>query len=40
MVDGIVPGQKLIMILGEIEEGDNATFYELSKQAARASVFL
>lgn len=40
MVDGPVPGQKMIMIRGEIVKGDDFKFFELSKQAERASVFL
>jgi hypothetical protein len=40
IVDGMVPGQKMIVIRGEIVKGDDFKFFELSKQAERASIFL
>lgn len=40
LLDGFEPGQKLILIRGPIETGDDNRFYELSKQADRAIVFL
>jgi ATP-dependent protease ClpP protease subunit len=40
LVDDVVPGQKMIMIRGEIVKGDDFTFFELSKQVERASIFL
>ena len=40
VLDGVAPGQKAIMIRGPIEPGDDETFYKLSQQAERASVFL
>jgi len=40
MVDGVVPGQKMILIRGEIVAGDDTRFYELAQQADRAGVFL
>lgn len=40
LFDGFEPGQKLIIVRGLIEPGDDTRFYELSKQADRAVVFL
>lgn len=40
LFDGFEPGQKVILIRGPIEPGDDSRFYELAKQADRAIVFL
>ncbi|NIZ63023.1 hypothetical protein DL239_18825 [Sedimentitalea sp. CY04] len=40
IADGLVPGQKLIVIRGQIQTGDDAVFYKLAQQAERASVAL
>lgn len=40
VLDGLSTGQKMIMIRGPIEPGDDSTFYRLAQQADRASVFL
>lgn len=40
LLDGFEPGQKLFLIRGPIETGDDSRFYELAKQADRAVVFL
>lgn len=38
--DGLEPGQKVIVVRGEIEPGDDHRFYELAQQADRAVVYL
>jgi hypothetical protein len=40
LLDGFEPGQKLVLISGPIETGDDSRFYELAKQADRAIVLL
>lgn len=40
MLDGLEPGQKMIVIRGEIVPGDEEKFYRLAEQAERASVVL
>lgn len=40
LFDGFEPGQKLILVRGPIETGDDERFYELAEQADRAIVFL
>lgn len=40
MVDGLAPGQQIILIRGEIVKGDDSQFFELAQQAERASVVL
>lgn len=40
ILPGLSDGQKMIMIEGPIEFGDDSKFYRLSQQAERATVFL